>query len=203
MPGDRPLKHNPFASLRSRAVDRIPTPRPVATPATPQPLARIIVREEVDTEGGGLIARVIGVPRARLRAIGATLRSALGASVCIEGRDLLVTPNDCERVAARIREEGASEVVIIKRAEPTNLQQAGTPGGTLRAEIRRGLSVAVVTKADQDTDALTEGVVRDILTNSAVHPRGIKVRLEDGQVGRVRRILGPSLHVNPGTTART
>lgn len=199
MPGDPPLKHNPFASLRGRAADRIPTaPRPVATPA-PQPLGRIIVREEVDTEGGGLIVRVIGVPEGRLRAIGATLRSALGASVCIEGRDLLMTPNDCERVAATLREQGASEVVLVKRAEPP---EQGTPGGTLRAEIRRGLPVAVVTKADQDTGALTEGVVRDILTSSPVHPRGIKVRLEDGQVGRVRRILGPSLRVNPKTAAR-
>lgn len=203
MPGDRPLKHNPFASLQSRTADPIPTaPRPVATSTTPQPLGHIIVREEVDSEGGGLIARVIGVPQARLRAIGATLRSALSASVYIEGRDLLVTPNDCERVATRLREQGASEVVLVKRTEPTNLEQAGTPGGTLRAEIRRGLSVAVVTKADQDKGALTEGVVRDILTNSAVHPRGIKVRLEDGQVGRVRRILGPSRHMNPKTASR-
>lgn len=193
MPGDRSLKHNPFASLRSQTADRIPTaPRTVATPAHPQPLARIIVREELDEEEGGLIVRVIGVPQARLRTIGATLRSSLGASVFIEGRDLLVTPNDCERVAARLRQEGASEVVVVKHTAPTNLEHAGAPGGTLRAEIRRGLAVAVVTKADQDTGALTEGVVRDVLTKSAVHPRGIKVRLEDGQVGRVRRILLPS-----------
>jgi len=193
MPGDRPLKHNPFASLRSQTGDRIPAaPRRVATPAKPQHLARIIVREELDTEEDGLITRVIGVPQERLRALGATLRSALGASVFIEGRELVVTPNDCERIAARLRDEGASEVVVVKRPEPTNLEQAGTPGGTRRGEIRRGLPVAIVTKADQDTGALTEGVVRDILTKSSVHPRGIKVRLEGGQVGRVRRILGPS-----------
>ncbi|MCU0654813.1 MAG: YwbE family protein [Polyangiaceae bacterium] len=63
-------------------------------------------------------------------------------------------------------------------------------GGTRRSEIRRGLRVAIVTKADQPTGALTEGVVRDLLTSSAEHPRGIKVRLESGEVGRVRRILG-------------
>jgi uncharacterized repeat protein (TIGR03833 family) len=59
----------------------------------------------------------------------------------------------------------------------------------VRAQIRRGLRVAIVMKADQDSGALTEGVVQDILTSSPTHPRGIKVRLESGEVGRVRRIL--------------
>jgi uncharacterized repeat protein (TIGR03833 family) len=46
----------------------------------------------------------------------------------------------------------------------------------------------VVKKEDQRTGKLTEGIVKNILTNSAVHPRGIKVRLEDGTVGRVQEI---------------
>jgi uncharacterized repeat protein (TIGR03833 family) len=62
--------------------------------------------------------------------------------------------------------------------------------GTQRAEVRPGLRVAIVLKQDQRSGRLTEGVVRDILTNSAQHPHGIKVRLESGQVGRVKRILG-------------
>jgi uncharacterized repeat protein (TIGR03833 family) len=62
--------------------------------------------------------------------------------------------------------------------------------GTRRAEVRPGLRVAIVLKQDQRSGRLTEGVVRDILTNSAQHPHGIKVRLESGQVGRVKRILG-------------
>jgi uncharacterized repeat protein (TIGR03833 family) len=62
--------------------------------------------------------------------------------------------------------------------------------GSNRADIRPGLRVAIVLKADQATGRLTEGIVRDILTNSATHPHGIKVRLEDGQVGRVKRVLG-------------
>ena len=49
--------------------------------------------------------------------------------------------------------------------------------------------VKIVLKKDQPTGVLTEGIVKDILTNSAVHPRGIKVRLEDGQVGRVQEII--------------
>lgn len=65
-------------------------------------------------------------------------------------------------------------------------------GGTHRADIRPGLRVAIVLKKDQRTGALTEGVVRDILTKAPFHSRGIKVRLADGQIGRVQSILGPS-----------
>ncbi len=62
-------------------------------------------------------------------------------------------------------------------------------GGTRRADIRPGLKVAIVLKADQRTGKLTEGVVKDILTNSPTHPYGIKVRLESGAVGRVKKIF--------------
>ncbi len=62
--------------------------------------------------------------------------------------------------------------------------------GTQRGAIRPGLKVKIVLKQDQRTGVLTEGIVKDVLTNSAVHPRGIKVRLADGRVGRVREIIG-------------
>jgi uncharacterized repeat protein (TIGR03833 family) len=58
-----------------------------------------------------------------------------------------------------------------------------------RKDIRPGLRVAVVLKQDQRTGKRTEGVVKDILTNAQFHPHGIKVRLTDGQVGRVQEIL--------------
>jgi len=61
--------------------------------------------------------------------------------------------------------------------------------GTRRSDIRPGLRVSVVVKKDQRTGKLTEGIVRDILTNSPAHPHGIKVRLESGEVGRVKGIL--------------
>jgi len=61
--------------------------------------------------------------------------------------------------------------------------------GNNRADIRVGSRVKVVQKQDQRTGTLTEGVVRDILTKSATHPHGIKVRLEGGIVGRVKEIL--------------
>lgn len=64
------------------------------------------------------------------------------------------------------------------------------PDGTRRADVRPGMRVRIVLKADQRSGALTEGVVRDLLTNSPTHPHGIKVRLESGAVGRVKEILG-------------
>jgi len=62
--------------------------------------------------------------------------------------------------------------------------------GTKRTNIRVGLKVSIVLKQDQRTGKLTEGTVRDILTKSATHPHGIKVRLENGLVGRVKTIHG-------------
>lgn len=61
--------------------------------------------------------------------------------------------------------------------------------GQKRNNIRRGLEVSIVLKKDQRTGKLTQGVVKDILTKSANHPHGIKVRLMDGQVGRVQNIV--------------
>ena len=62
--------------------------------------------------------------------------------------------------------------------------------GSTRADIRVGQKVAIVVKQDQRSGRLTEGIVRDILTKSATHPHGIKVRLESGLVGRVKLIHG-------------
>ena len=61
---------------------------------------------------------------------------------------------------------------------------------TQRASITVGVTVAIVLKEDQRSGTLTEGVVMNILTKSSHHPHGIKVRLEDGQVGRVKKVLG-------------
>lgn len=61
--------------------------------------------------------------------------------------------------------------------------------GKTRANIQKGSHVMIVLKKDQRTGKLTEGFVKDILTSAPVHHRGIKVRLEDGQIGRVQQIL--------------
>jgi uncharacterized repeat protein (TIGR03833 family) len=61
--------------------------------------------------------------------------------------------------------------------------------GTRRRDIRPGAQVLIVLKQDQRSGKLTEGVVRDILTKAPTHPHGIKVRLESGQIGRVKEIV--------------
>jgi len=58
-----------------------------------------------------------------------------------------------------------------------------------RSDIKIGMQVKIVMKEDQRTAKLTEGIVKDILTKSPKHPHGIKVRLETGEVGRVKEIL--------------
>jgi uncharacterized repeat protein (TIGR03833 family) len=59
-----------------------------------------------------------------------------------------------------------------------------------RAQLKSGQRVRIVLKQDQLTGKLTEGIVKDILTSSPNHPHGIKVSLMDGQVGRVKEIIG-------------
>jgi len=61
--------------------------------------------------------------------------------------------------------------------------------GKKRSDIKPGTQVNVILKQDQRSGKKTSGIVKDLLTNSATHPHGIKVRLQDGQVGRVCEIL--------------
>ena len=61
--------------------------------------------------------------------------------------------------------------------------------GQTRTNIKPGLTVLIVLKQDQRTGKLTKGIVKDILTKSPNHPHGIKVRLQDGRVGRVKEVL--------------
>lgn len=62
--------------------------------------------------------------------------------------------------------------------------------GMHRSDIKAGLRVFIVLKQDQRSGKLTEGIVKDILTKSPTHPHGIKVRLESGAAGRVKKIIG-------------
>jgi uncharacterized repeat protein (TIGR03833 family) len=67
-----------------------------------------------------------------------------------------------------------------------------TRNGQQRKDIYPGLEVDIVLKKDQPTGKTTRGIVKDILTKSPTHPHGIKVRLQDGQIGRVQTIVGSS-----------
>ena len=61
--------------------------------------------------------------------------------------------------------------------------------GSIRGNIKPGIKVDIVLKKDQRSGTLTRGIVKNILTKSPRHPHGIKVRLEDGQVGRVKTVF--------------
>jgi uncharacterized repeat protein (TIGR03833 family) len=61
--------------------------------------------------------------------------------------------------------------------------------GIVQADIKPGTRVKVVQKQDQQSGKLTEGIVKDVLTKSATHPHGIKVRLESGIVGRLKKLI--------------
>ena len=67
--------------------------------------------------------------------------------------------------------------------------QNGIDTEHLQYKIIKGLRVRIVIKKDQRTGKLTEGIVKEILTKSVTHPHGIKVRLENGQVGRVKELI--------------
>ncbi|MFO8063655.1 MAG: YwbE family protein [Spirochaetia bacterium] len=67
------------------------------------------------------------------------------------------------------------------------MSEAGHPPG--REDIRLGTRVRIVQKQDQRSGKTTEGAVAQILTKSPTHPHGIKVRLESGEVGRVKEVL--------------
>lgn len=60
--------------------------------------------------------------------------------------------------------------------------------GILRCNIKSGANVAIVQKHDQQTQTLTQGIVKDILTSASRHPHGIKVRLTNGLIGRVKKV---------------
>jgi uncharacterized repeat protein (TIGR03833 family) len=74
-----------------------------------------------------------------------------------------------------------------RRANP--ILAASSHGGLVADRVEPGMRVSIVQKQDQLTGERTEGVVRDVLTRSPTHPHGIKVRLESGEVGRVKEIL--------------
>jgi uncharacterized repeat protein (TIGR03833 family) len=63
--------------------------------------------------------------------------------------------------------------------------------GITRVDIKSGLKVFIVLKKDQRSGKVTEGIVKEILTKSPTHPHGIKVRLESGEIGRVKKIIYP------------
>jgi uncharacterized repeat protein (TIGR03833 family) len=80
-------------------------------------------------------------------------------------------------------------IAIITTLPVYYLQEKKLMDGTNRSDMAPGMKVAIVLKKDQRAGILTEGVIKDILTKSPKHTHGIKVRLESGEIGRVKKIL--------------
>ena len=110
---------------------------------------------------------------------------------CKNNIDLQGLANEINSVLARYAEGQNLTYSLSVLENPTRKQDnAQNPKqNTHRADIRPGMTVDIVLKKDQPTGKLTRGVVARILTNSADHHRGIKVMLQDGQVGRVQKIV--------------
>ncbi len=64
--------------------------------------------------------------------------------------------------------------------------------GTRRADVRPGIDVMVELTEDKHTGRLTEGIVKEVLTTAPIHPHGIKVKLENGRIGRIKQIIHPN-----------
>jgi uncharacterized repeat protein (TIGR03833 family) len=105
-----------------------------------------------------------------------------------EDRALPFHPDDQQPIGVyqlpgdKERAERATEVTMVPGIDPRN-----------RAAIRPGMTVDIVTKGDQRSGRMVRGTVREILTGSGSHPHGIKVRLTDGRVGRVKAIVDPGM----------
>jgi uncharacterized repeat protein (TIGR03833 family) len=79
--------------------------------------------------------------------------------------------------------------IFLRKSKNIKLREFFGMNGQTRKDIQAGVRVDIILKQDQRTGKLTRGIVKDILTNSPTHPRGIKVRLADGQIGRVQVII--------------
>ncbi len=203
------LTHNPFADLAGRpqcaASSASPhTIAPVKRAAPIKPLSppKLRVRLESTGRSGKVVTRISGLPAENLEAIASRLRKALGCGATLDGNDVLLLGTLADRALQWLDRVGDLQAIrseqvtlaSLKAASPAAHQAASnaasSASGTQRSDVRRGQRVAIVMKADQSSGALTEGVVRELLTSSATHPRGIKVRLESGEVGRVKTVYG-------------
>jgi uncharacterized repeat protein (TIGR03833 family) len=169
-------------------------PAVVRQPAAPARRA-VRLRQESKGRSGKVVTRITGLPSHNLAAIGSRLRQALGCGAVVEGDDLLLLGSLAERAQRWLDAAGDPRDINEPPPSPARPEKPSPPesasapvagSGTKRGDLRRGQRVAIVLKADQTSGKLTEGIVQDILTSSPTHPHGIKVRLETGEVGRVK-----------------
>lgn len=157
---------------------------------------------EARGRSGKVVTGISGLPPELREVVALKLRKALGCEAQVEGEEVILAGSLKDRAAAWFEQIGdvrrlsqekpatpsAAHAVSPAASAPAPAAPSTSASGTRRKDVRPGLRVAIVLKPDQPTGELTEGVVRDILTSSAEHPHGIKVRLVSGLVGRVKII---------------
>jgi uncharacterized repeat protein (TIGR03833 family) len=197
--------NNPFAKLVrgvvSPAKPASVVPAPVAAPASRRPTSpapRLAVRHEAVGRSGKIVTRISGVPAEVRDTVAAKLGKALGCAAEVDAVDVILTGSLKERAYEWLQKVGDVRKLVEEKPRATSPAQPAPPEppaliasnalGTYRRNIRPGMRVAIVLKEDQPTGELTTGIVRDLLTSSNDHPRGIKVRLASGLVGRVKII---------------
>lgn len=203
------LRHQPFAALEKlvgeigkSATLEVSDSRTEIKPTKPQPPPKLHLRHETKGRSGKVVTRISGLPPENVEPIAARLAKALGCGATLDGNDVILLGMLAERAAAWLKCAGDLRKIAAEPSKPATAAvalsaataTANCPPSTAaspmkRSDIRPGMRVAIVMKADQSSGALTQGTVRDLLTNSPTHPRGIKVRLESGEVGRVKCFL--------------
>lgn len=201
--------NNPFAKLArdSVAVAKATgvAPASVAAPIhrrATSPAARLVIRHEAVGRSGKVVTRISGVPAEVRGTVAARLGKALGCVAELDADDVVLAGSLKDRAYEWLQSIGDVRSLAEHNATPATSPARPMPpdpptlvasnaSGTYRRNIRPGMRVAVVTKEDQPTGELTAGIVRDLLTSSEEHPRGIKVRLVSGVVGRVKIIYAP------------
>jgi uncharacterized repeat protein (TIGR03833 family) len=197
--------HTPFARLANEPhlTPKTPSSPPTRTTTAPTrrdqsaPPPRIGIHHESVGRSGKVVTRITRLPHDLLETVASRLRKSLGCMARVDDADVILEGSLKDRASAWLQNIGdvrtlaeekpaATKAVSPVPAAPPLL--ATTASGTYRRNIRPGMKVGIVLKDDQPTGDLTTGVVRDLLTSSDEHPHGIKVRLQSGQVGRVKVI---------------
>jgi uncharacterized repeat protein (TIGR03833 family) len=205
-PEQTAFANNPFSKLARGSVATAKSassaPAPVVVPAHRQPTSpapRLVVRYQAVGRSGKVVTCISGVPVEVRDTVAARLGKSLGCTAEVDAEDVVLAGSLKERAQEWLQKIGDVRKLAEKKttpaAKPTETAPSEPPAavatnasGTYRRNIRPGMRVAIVLKEDQSSGELTTGIVRDLLTSSDEHSRGIKVRLVSGLVGRVKII---------------
>ena len=206
-PSPSPPFNNPFGALTNLREElpvgarSSPRPQPKPAAAIVEEWGKLVIECGKKGRAGKTVTRVRGLPVSRLEELAQRMKLALGCGATLEGSDLILLGSLADRAAQWLEGEGAGRVVIsgakpaaapkaLSARNPTEAARSrSSKSGQRRSDLAPGLTVEIVLKQDQRTGALTRGEIQQLLTRSATHPHGIKVRLTNGQVGRVKHVI--------------